>query len=160
MVSTVPTCDHLYPADITAPLLLYFYFSALDCNKSFKNPALILLSAFTGYWVFLDVLLPYRIKQGFSTKKICKRVIVIFLLTDSNNSVYQVLIPLQQNTEEEEKEEEILSKSLLLNLSVSGAVLKGTSLVVLDKDHIAVLGSLPEPGKKPKGNLKNHFKIL
>uniref|UniRef100_A0A8C3N5Z4 Nucleolar protein 11 n=1 Tax=Geospiza parvula TaxID=87175 RepID=A0A8C3N5Z4_GEOPR len=68
-------------------------------------------------------------------------VIIIFLLTDSNNSVYQVLIPLQQDTEEEEeKEEEILSKSLLLNLSVSGAALKGTSLVVLDKDHVAVLG--------------------
>lgn len=89
-------------------------------------------------------------------------MIIIFLLTDSNNSVYQVLIPLQQDAEEEEeeKEEEILSKSLLLNLSVSGAALKGTSLVVLDKDHIAVLGSLPDPGKKPKGNLKNHIKLF
>lgn len=89
-------------------------------------------------------------------------MIIIFLLTDSNDSVYQVLVPLQQDTEEEEEEEkeEILSKSLLLNLSVSGAVLKGTSLVVLDKDHVAVLGSLAAPGKKPTGNLKNHIKTL
>lgn len=49
---SVPTCDHLYPADLTAPLLLYFYFAALDYIKSFKYPALILLLAFTGYWTF------------------------------------------------------------------------------------------------------------
>lgn len=73
--------------------------------------------------------------------------------------MYQVLIPLQQHTEEEEEEEEILSKSLLLNLSVSGTVLKGTSLVVLDKDHVAVLGSLAAPQKEPRGNLKNHIKM-
>ncbi|RMB95305.1 hypothetical protein DUI87_28292 [Hirundo rustica rustica] len=73
------------------------------------------------------------------------------VISDSNDSVYQVLIPLQQDTEEEgEEEEEILSKSLLLNLSVSGAVLKGTSLVVVDKDHVAVLGSLAAPGKEPR----------
>ncbi|NXW01060.1 NOL11 protein, partial [Fregetta grallaria] len=68
-------------------------------------------------------------------------------LTDSNDSVYKVLIPLQQNTEEEEQ---ILSKSLLLNLSVSGSVLKGTSFVVVDKDHIAVLGSLAASGEESK----------
>lgn len=73
--------------------------------------------------------------------------------------MYQVLIPLPQDTEEEE-EEEILSKSLLLNFSVPGTVLKGTSLVVLDKDHVAVLGSLAVPGKEPRGNLKNHIKML
>lgn len=89
-------------------------------------------------------------------------MIIIFLLTDSNDSVYQVLIPLQQDTEEEEEKEkeEILSKSLLLKLSLSGAVLKGTSLVVVDRDHIAVLGSLAASGNKPKGNLKNHIKVL
>ncbi|XP_059720120.1 nucleolar protein 11 [Haemorhous mexicanus] len=98
----------------------------------------------------------YKLEQQGSAKPLCftahiTNQTVTLLCLYSNNSVYQVLIPLQQDTEEEEeKEEEILSKSLLLNLSVSGAVLKGTSLVVLDKDHIAVLGSLPEPGKKPK----------
>ncbi|NWI90683.1 NOL11 protein, partial [Pitta sordida] len=65
----------------------------------------------------------------------------------SNDSDYRVLIPLQQDAEEEEQ---ILPKSLLLNLSVSGNVLKGTSLVVLDKDHVAVLGSLAASGKEPK----------
>ncbi|XP_041341575.1 nucleolar protein 11 [Pyrgilauda ruficollis] len=73
---------------------------------------------------------------------------VTLLCLYSNGCIYQVLIPLQRDTEEEKKEE-ILSKSLLLKLSVSGAVLKVASLVVLDKDHIAVLGSLPVPGQKP-----------
>lgn len=85
-------------------------------------------------------------------------MVFLVFLTDSNDSVYQVQIPLQQNSEEED--EEILSKSLLLNLSVSGTVLKGTSLVVPDKDHIAVLGSLAAPGKEPRGNLENHIKML
>ncbi|NXN81518.1 NOL11 protein, partial [Bombycilla garrulus] len=71
---------------------------------------------------------------------------VTLLCLYSNYSVYQVLIPLQEDTEEEE----ILSKSLLLNFSVSGAVLKGTSLVALDKDHVAVLGGLAAPGKEPR----------
>lgn len=71
--------------------------------------------------------------------------------------MYKVLIPLQQNTEEEEQ---ILSKSLLLNLSVSGSVLKGTSFVVLDKDHVAVLGSLAASGEESKGDLKNQIKML
>ncbi|NWT70513.1 NOL11 protein, partial [Prunella himalayana] len=97
----------------------------------------------------------YKLEQQGSAKPLCftahiTNQTVTLLCLYSNDSVYQVLIPLQQdNEEEEEEEEEILSKSLLLNLSVSGAVLKGTSLVVLDKDHVAVLGSLAAPGKKP-----------
>uniref|UniRef100_A0A8C5TG17 Nucleolar protein 11 n=1 Tax=Malurus cyaneus samueli TaxID=2593467 RepID=A0A8C5TG17_9PASS len=112
-------------------------------------PVLILLSAFTAFcsfWMFFCHIL----SKFFSTKTHCERG--FFFLSGSNDSVYQVLIPLQQDTEEEEaeKEEEILSRSLLLNLSVSGSVLKGTSLVVLDKDHVAVLGSLAAPGKEPR----------
>ncbi|NXO27798.1 NOL11 protein, partial [Cisticola juncidis] len=96
----------------------------------------------------------YKLEPQESAKPLCftahiTNQTVTLLCLYSNDSVYQVLIPLQQDTEEEEEEEEILSKSLLLNLSVSGAVLKGTSLVVLDKDHVAVLGSLAAPGKQP-----------
>ncbi|NWR70036.1 NOL11 protein, partial [Centropus unirufus] len=76
-----------------------------------------------------------------------KNNFITLLCLYSNDAVYKVLIPLQQNTEEEEQ---ILSKSLLLNLSVSGSVLKGTSFVVLDKDHIAVLGSLAASGEEHK----------
>ncbi|NXT13915.1 NOL11 protein, partial [Prunella fulvescens] len=103
----------------------------------------------------LSSLHKYKLEQQESAKPLCftahiTNQTVTLLCLYSNDSVYQVLIPLQQdNEEEEEEEEEILSKSLLLNLSVSGVVLKGTSLVVLDKDHIAVLGSLAAPGKKP-----------
>ncbi|XP_039937328.1 nucleolar protein 11 [Hirundo rustica] len=98
----------------------------------------------------------YKLEQQESAKPLCftariTNQTVTLLCLYSNDSVYQVLIPLQQDTEEEgEEEEEILSKSLLLNLSVSGAVLKGTSLVVVDKDHVAVLGSLAAPGKEPR----------
>ncbi|XP_061866711.1 nucleolar protein 11 isoform X1 [Colius striatus] len=76
-----------------------------------------------------------------------KNTSITLLCLYSNDSVYKVLIPLQQNNEDEEQ---ILSKSLLLKLSVSGSVLKGTSLVVLDKDHIAVLGSLSTSGEESK----------
>ncbi|NXH15926.1 NOL11 protein, partial [Bucco capensis] len=76
-----------------------------------------------------------------------KNQIITLLCLCSNDCVYKILIPLQQNTEEEEQ---ILSKSQLLNLSVSGSVLKGTSFVVLDKDHIAVLGRLTASGEESK----------
>uniref|UniRef100_A0A669PTL3 Nucleolar protein 11 n=1 Tax=Phasianus colchicus TaxID=9054 RepID=A0A669PTL3_PHACC len=87
----------------------------------------------------LDVLLeaPQQEIENVISDEVIKHH--LFALTDSSNSVYKVLIPLQQNSEEEEQ---TLSKSLLLNLSISGSVLKGTSFVVLDKDHVAVLGSL------------------
>ncbi|NWV43069.1 NOL11 protein, partial [Grantiella picta] len=103
----------------------------------------------------LSSLHKYKLEQQEASKPLCftahiTNQTVTLLCLYSNDSVYQVLIPLQQDTEEEEEEEEILSKSLLLNLSVSGTVLKGTSLIVLDKDHVAVLGSLAAPGKEPR----------
>ncbi|NXX38672.1 NOL11 protein, partial [Tricholaema leucomelas] len=76
-----------------------------------------------------------------------KNQIITLLCLCSNDCIYKVLIPLQQNTEDKEQ---ILPKSLLLNLSVCGSVLKGTSFVVLDKDHIAVLGSLTASDEEPK----------
>ncbi|KFO62959.1 Nucleolar protein 11, partial [Corvus brachyrhynchos] len=99
----------------------------------------------------LSSLHKYKLEQQEASKPLCftahiTNQTVTLLCLYSNDSVYQVLIPLQQDTEEEE----ILSKSLLLNFSVPGTVLKGTSLVVLDKDHIAVLGSLAVPGKEPR----------
>nr|XP_026651349.1 nucleolar protein 11 isoform X2 [Zonotrichia albicollis] len=104
----------------------------------------------------LNSLHKYKLEQQKLARPLCftahiTNQTVTLLCLYTNHCVYQVLIPLQQDTvEEEEKEEEILSKSLLLKLSVSGAALKGTSLVVLDKDHIAVLGNIPDPGRKPK----------
>ncbi|XP_032932873.1 nucleolar protein 11 isoform X2 [Catharus ustulatus] len=103
----------------------------------------------------LNSLHKYKLEQQESAKPLCftahiTNQTVTLLCLYSNDSVYQILIPLQQDTEEEEEEKEILSKSLLLNFSISQAVLKGTSLVALDKDHIAVLGSLNAPKKQPK----------
>ncbi|KAM6345486.1 nucleolar protein 11 isoform 2-T2 [Alca torda] len=93
----------------------------------------------------------YKLEQQELSKPLSftayiKNQIITLLCLYSNDSVYEVLIPLQQNSEEEQ----ILSKSLLLKLSVSGSVLKGTSFVVLDKDHIAILGSLAAPGEESK----------
>ncbi|KFP69862.1 PREDICTED: nucleolar protein 11, partial [Acanthisitta chloris] len=100
----------------------------------------------------LDSLHKYKLEQQQLSKPLSftayiKNQTVTLLCLYSNDSVYKILIPLQQDAE---KEEEILPKSLLLNLSVSGTVLKGTSLVVLDKDHVAVLGSLVSSDKEPK----------
>ncbi|XP_075626560.1 nucleolar protein 11 isoform X2 [Balearica regulorum gibbericeps] len=94
----------------------------------------------------------YKLEQQELSKPLnftahIKNQTITLLCLYSNDSVYKVLIPLHQNTEEEEQ---ILSKSLLLNLSVSGSVLKGTSFVLLDKDHIAVLGSLAASGEESK----------
>ncbi|NXL28613.1 NOL11 protein, partial [Glaucidium brasilianum] len=94
----------------------------------------------------------YKLEQQELSKPLnfvayIKKQIITLLCLYSNDSVYKVLIPLQQNTEEKEQ---ILPKSLLLNLSVSGSVLKGTSFVVLDKDHVAVLGRLAASGEESK----------
>ncbi|XP_010001001.1 PREDICTED: nucleolar protein 11 [Chaetura pelagica] len=92
----------------------------------------------------------YKLEQQESSKPLnftayVNKQMITLLCLYSNNSVYKVLVPLKQNTEEE-----ILSKSLLLNLSISGRALKGTSFVVLDKDHVAVLGRHAAPGKEYK----------
>ncbi|NWS02486.1 NOL11 protein, partial [Motacilla alba] len=124
-----------------------------------QQPVLIFTTEKVKFFVYvqkpqLSRLHKYKLEQQKSAKPRCftahiTNQTVTLLCLCSNDSVYQVLIPLQKDTEEEE-EEEILSKSLLLNLSLSGAVLKGSSLVVMDKDHIAVLGGQPEPGRRPK----------
>ncbi|NXU59738.1 NOL11 protein, partial [Turnix velox] len=80
-----------------------------------------------------------------------KNQTITLLCLCSGDSVYKVLIPLEQNREQDgEEEEQILPTSLLLKLSAPKSVLKGTSFVVLDKDHIAVLGILAKSGKESK----------
>nr|XP_009677352.1 PREDICTED: nucleolar protein 11 [Struthio camelus australis] len=100
----------------------------------------------------LNMLHKYKLEQQelsnpLSFTAYIKNQIITLLCLYSNGSVYKVLIPLQRHSEEEEQ---ILSKSLLLKLLVSGSVLKGTSFVVLDKDHVAVLGSLTAFGEESK----------
>ncbi|XP_030317751.1 nucleolar protein 11 [Calypte anna] len=123
-----------------------------------QQPVLIFATEKDGdYFVYIQKpkmksLHKYKLEQQELSKPLSftayvKNQSITLLCLYSNDSVYKVLIPLQKNTEEEEQ---ILSKSLLVNLSVSGSVLKGTSFVVLDKDHIAVLGSLDASGKKSK----------
>ncbi|XP_054249763.1 nucleolar protein 11 [Indicator indicator] len=123
-----------------------------------KQPVLIFTTEKDGdFFVYVqklktNTLHKYKLEQQELSKPMSftayiKDRIITLLCLCSNDCVYKVLIPLQQNTEEEEQ---ILPKSLLLNLSVSGSVLKGTSFVVLDKDHIAVLGGLTASNEEPK----------
>ncbi|NXW28353.1 NOL11 protein, partial [Phaetusa simplex] len=136
---------------------------AIKWSKAFmegQQPVLIFATEKDGdFFVYVQKLKmnrlhKYKLEQQELSKPLSftayiKNQIITLLCLYSNDSVYEVLIPLQQNSEEEE-EEQILSKSLILKLSVSGSVLKGTSLVVLDKDHIAILGSLAAPGEESK----------
>ncbi|OXB64839.1 hypothetical protein ASZ78_006577 [Callipepla squamata] len=123
-----------------------------------QQPVLVFVTEKDGdFFVYLQKpkmrsLHKYKLEQQESsnplsfTAYISKQSITLLCLY-SSDSVYKVMIPLQQNNEEEEQ---TLSKSLLLNLSMSGSVLKGTSFVVLDKDHVAVLGSLAASGEESK----------
>ncbi|XP_062447799.1 nucleolar protein 11 [Rhea pennata] len=121
-----------------------------------QEPILIFATEKDGdYFIYiqkfkLNILCKYKLEQQelsnpLSFTAYIENQIVTLLCLYSNDSVYKVLIPLQQHSEEQ-----ILSKSLLLKLSVSGSVLKGTSFAVLDKDHVAVLGSLTAFGEESK----------
>ncbi|XP_042308402.1 nucleolar protein 11 [Sceloporus undulatus] len=79
------------------------------------------------------------------------KIVTLFCLY-SNGCVFKVLVPLSQSDSEEEQ---VLSKSLLVRLVISGSILKGTSIVILDKDHIAVAGYLDVPDS----NVKDYFSI-
>ncbi|KAJ6656501.1 hypothetical protein lerEdw1_003790 [Lerista edwardsae] len=71
-----------------------------------------------------------------------KDKVVTLLSLYSDGCVYKVLVPLQQSGSEGEQ---ILSESLLIRLAVSNSILKGTSIAILDKDHIAIAGCLDSP---------------
>ncbi|KAM8796960.1 nucleolar protein 11 [Eudromia elegans] len=123
-----------------------------------QEPILIFATEKDGdYFIYIqkfkvNILHKYKLEQQESSNPLSftayiKNQIITLLCLYSNDSIYKVLIPLQQHSEEEEQ---ILSKSLLLKLAVSGSVLKGTSFAVLDKDHVAVLGSLTAFGEESK----------
>ncbi|XP_053156486.1 nucleolar protein 11 isoform X2 [Hemicordylus capensis] len=81
-----------------------------------------------------------------------KNKVITLLCLYSNGYVYKFLVPLQQSVCEEEQ---ILLKSLLIRLEVSGSILKGTSIAILDKDHIAITGCLDSSDS----NVKECFSI-
>ncbi|NXG29257.1 NOL11 protein, partial [Dromaius novaehollandiae] len=123
-----------------------------------QEPILIFTTEKDGdYFIYiqkfkLNILHKYKLEQQelsnpLSFTAYIKNQIITLLCLYSNDAIYKVLIPLQRDSEEEEQ---ILSKSLLLKLSVSGSVLKGTSFAILDKDHVAVLGSLTAFGEESK----------
>nr|XP_060619068.1 nucleolar protein 11 [Anolis sagrei ordinatus] len=78
--------------------------------------------------------------------------VITLLCLYSNGCVFKVLVPLSPSVSEEEH---VLSMSLLVRLVISGSILKGTSIAILDKDHIAVTGSLDSPDS----NVKDCFSI-
>uniref|UniRef100_A0A8C8RHN5 Nucleolar protein 11 n=1 Tax=Pelusios castaneus TaxID=367368 RepID=A0A8C8RHN5_9SAUR len=115
-----------------------------------EEPVLIFITEKNGnYFVYVqkvnpDILHKYKLQQEESSSPLSftaytKNKSLTLLCLYSNRCVYKVLIPLQQCVPEEEQ---ILSKSLLLQSVVSDTVLKGASLAILDKDHVAILGCL------------------
>lgn len=67
--------------------------------------------------------------------------------------MYKVLVPIHRSGSEEEH---ILPMSLLIMLVVARTTLHGTSIAVIDKDHIAITGCLESPGSHVKGKV-NRF---
>ncbi|XP_030389843.1 nucleolar protein 11 [Gopherus evgoodei] len=118
-----------------------------------QQPVLIFTTEKNGnYFVYVqkvnpNILHKYKLEQEESSHPLSfaaytKNNILTLLCLYSNGYVYKILMSLQHSVPEEEQ---ILSKSLLLKTVVSDTALKGASLAILDKDHVAVLGSLDSP---------------
>uniref|UniRef100_A0A8C0H4S3 Nucleolar protein 11 n=1 Tax=Chelonoidis abingdonii TaxID=106734 RepID=A0A8C0H4S3_CHEAB len=118
-----------------------------------QQPVLIFTTEKNGnYFVYVqkvnpNILHKYKLEQEESSHPLSftaytKNNILTLLCLYSNGCVYKILMSLQHSVPEEKQ---ILSKSLLLKTVVSDTVLKGASLAILDKDHVAVLGCLDSP---------------
>ncbi|XP_015668448.1 nucleolar protein 11 [Protobothrops mucrosquamatus] len=128
-----------------------------------RNVLLFITEEDGNYFIYVQHCNPYilqRFKFGqgvgsstaLSFAAYLKNTVITLFCLYSNGCVYKILIPLQENKTEETQ---ILPISVLLKLSVSGSILKGTSIVILDKDHIAVTGCL-DPSES---NVKDCFSI-
>uniref|UniRef100_A0A4X2LC14 Nucleolar protein 11 n=1 Tax=Vombatus ursinus TaxID=29139 RepID=A0A4X2LC14_VOMUR len=118
----------------------------LDSNQ----PVLIFVTEKHGnYFVYVQMFNPhnlckYTLLRGeeepvtLSFAASVNERLVTLLCLSCNGSIYETLIPLNQSKPEEKQ---VLVTSLLLKTYVSGNVLKGVSLAILDKDHVAVMGT-------------------
>ncbi|XP_070596439.1 nucleolar protein 11 [Erythrolamprus reginae] len=128
-----------------------------------KSVLLFITEQDGNYFIYVQHCNPYNLQKfkfeqgiGSSTPLsfaayLKNNVITLFCLY-SNACVYKIVVPLQDS---KTAETQILPKSLLLRLSVDGSILKGTSIVILDKDHIAVTGCLGSS----ESNIKDCFSI-
>ncbi|XP_034959890.2 nucleolar protein 11 isoform X1 [Zootoca vivipara] len=135
-----------------------------DAFLDFGHPVLIFITEQDGNcFIYVQqcnpcILQKFKLEQGGesatpqSFAAYLKNKVVTLLCLYSNGCVYKVLVPLQQSGSEEEQ---FLQKSLLIRLLVSGSTLKGTSIAILDKDHIATTGCLDSPD----GHVKDYFSI-
>ncbi|XP_062976086.1 nucleolar protein 11 [Elgaria multicarinata webbii] len=122
-----------------------------DAFMGVEQPVLIFITEQDGnYFIYVQqrnpcILQKFKLDQGnesstpVSFAAYLKNKIVTLLCLYSSGCVCKVLVPLQQSGLEEEQ---ILPKSLLIRLVASGTIHKGTSIAILDKDHIAITGSL------------------
>ncbi|XP_039182718.1 nucleolar protein 11 [Crotalus tigris] len=128
-----------------------------------RNVLLFITEEDRNYFIYVQHCNPYilqRFKFGqgagsstaLSFAAYLKNTVITLFCLYSNGCVYKILIPLQENKTEDTQ---ILPISVLLKLSVGGSILKGTSIVILDKDHIAVTGCL-DPSES---NVKDCFSI-
>ncbi|XP_041492053.1 nucleolar protein 11 isoform X2 [Microtus oregoni] len=82
------------------------------------------------------------IKQNFTARVDGKFISLVSLSTDG--CAYETLIPLYSNDAENNQR---LGRALMLKAVVSGGARNGTTITILDQDHIAVLGP-PLPASK------------
>ncbi|XP_063149558.1 nucleolar protein 11 [Candoia aspera] len=123
-----------------------------------KHVLLFITEQDNNYFIYVQHCSPYilqkfKLEQGVGsstplsfTAYLKNKVITLFCLY-SSGCVYKVLVPLQESRTAETR---ILPKSVLLRLNVYGSILKGASIVILDKDHIAVTGCLDSSESKVK----------
>ncbi|KAJ7317995.1 hypothetical protein JRQ81_004157 [Phrynocephalus forsythii] len=128
-----------------------------DAFMAADQPVIMFVTEKEGnYFIYIQQRNPYilqrfnlEVRSEFSTPLsfagYLKNKAITLLCLYSDGDVFKVLVPLQKSVSEEEQ---VLRKSLLIRLEVSGSILKGTSMAILDKDHIAVMGRLDSPDNK------------
>ncbi|XP_074080860.1 nucleolar protein 11 [Macrotis lagotis] len=117
----------------------------LDSNQ----PVLIFVTEKHGnYFVYMQVFNPHNLYKytllpgeenvSLSFAASVNGRLITLLCLSCNGCIYETMIPLNQDKPEEKKE---LVTSLLLKTYISCNVLKGVSFAILDKDHVAIMGT-------------------
>uniref|UniRef100_A0A8D0BBM2 Nucleolar protein 11 n=1 Tax=Salvator merianae TaxID=96440 RepID=A0A8D0BBM2_SALMN len=133
-----------------------------DAFLNIEQPVLLFITEQGGNdFIYVQQCNPYmcqkfKLEQGresstpLSFAAYLKNRVVTLLCLYSNGCIYKVLVPLQVSDSEEVQ---ILRKSFLIKLVVSDSIFKGTSVAILDEDHIATTGCLDSQDGSVKDSL-------
>ncbi|XP_006886334.1 PREDICTED: nucleolar protein 11 [Elephantulus edwardii] len=128
----------------------------------FKHPVLIFITEKHGnYFAYLQtfntrILSKYTLLPGLEEKSVIQnftasvqRKFITLMSLSSDGSIYETLIPTHPGDPEKNQ---VVVRSLLLKAVVSGDAGNGATLHILDRDHVAVLGT-------PQSASKDHLSI-